>query len=332
VSDFRARFGAQLALAAAALNAPVESDFRARFGAQLALAAAELAGARTPATAAPAGLGGARAPRRFLPGLRPRRLAPGLELADFRVRFGLQLTRAAGELAASRRPLARRVRIGRLPWLTRPVAIALALTAFAGTAFAAVAIWTPLLGNPQYGYNPGAAASAPPQDQLNALAVLRRPQTAADRGTLSQAALTYINDYTTGVRTAYVRLLGTVGDEAFVLVPVEQRDATASTGGTPAESTPLKNALCIYATDSSVGQTYVQCWSLSQITDGVAWAVLNGQLFGLAPDGVATATLSSGALPPQATSVAGNFFVFALPVSGAPPLPGTSLSFTPASS
>jgi hypothetical protein len=330
MSDFRDRFGAQLAAAAAALGAAAEDDFRVRFGAQLATAAAELAGGREPVAAPLArrsGLGRGR--RGGLPRLGERQLAPGLVLADFRARFGLQLARAAGELAANRHRRPAQLRQSRRwPWLTRPVAVGLALTAFAGTAFAAVAIWTPLLGNQQYGYNPGAATSAPPEAQLDALAVLRRPQTDADRGALSQAALTYINDYTSGVRTAYVRLLATVGDTSFVLVPVEERDATAAAGEAPTESTPLANALCVYASDADDGHTGVRCWALADVIDGHAAATFEGQFFGLAPDGATTATLSTGVGPTISAPVSSNFFALALPSNSSPPPMNPSVSFT----
>jgi hypothetical protein len=299
-----------------------------RFGAQLAIASAELAAGRQPLAApAPRRAAFGRGRRRGLPRLPERQLAPGLVLADFRARFGLQLTRAAGELIAGRRRLPARLRSRRWPRLTRPVAVGLALTAFAGTAFAAVAIWTPLLGNPQYGYNPGAASTAPPQAQLDALAVLRRPQTDADRGALSQAALTYINDYTTGVRTAYVRLLGTVGDNAFVLVPVEARDHTDATGGAPIDSAPLKNALCVYASNLATAHTGVRCWSLADVLAGHAAATFDGEFFGLAPDGATAATLSSIGGASSSAPISNNFFALALPASAPPPL-NPSVSFT----
>jgi hypothetical protein len=330
VSDFRDRFGEQLTAAAAALAPAPQADFRARFGAQLAAAAGELAAARAPlgAGAPAAGVRGRDRPR--LPARLRRALAPGLGLgfSDFRVRFGLQLTTAAAELAARGRPRrhpSRRRR--RWPWLTRPVAVGLTLAAFAGTAFAAVAIWTPLLGNPQYGYNPGAATSAPPADQLAALAVLRRPQTDADRGALSAAALTYINDYTKGVRTAYVRLLGTVGSEAFVLVPVEERDAAAPGGTAPTASPPLANALCVYAANASATHEAVACWSLSQVLAATAWAQVDGLLFGLAPDGETSATMISAGGAPISAPIDGNLFVLPLPPTNAPLL-NPSVSFT----
>jgi hypothetical protein len=276
------------------------SDFRDRFGAQLAMAAAELAAARE---------------------------------GDFRVRLGVQLTAAANELAASRavapvgsraRPRRRR----RLPWLTRPIAVALALAAAGGTAFAAVAIWTPLLGNQQYGYNPGASTSAPPQDELNALAVLRRPQTDADRGALTQAALTYINDYTTGVRTAYVRLLATVGGVAYVLVPVEQRDSSGASAGA-VTTAAVPNALCLYAI-SSVGPAEIVggCWSLAEVVSGHAVDVLAGQFVGLAPDGATTATAAFVGAPSQSAPIDQDFFDIPLPSGSIPPPFDPSVTFS----
>lgn len=282
-------------------------DFRDRYGAELARAAAALAAAR------------------------------GVE--DFRARFAASLEAAAVGLAAGssglvvgrsteRRPR-RRGFVVRGRWLARPVAIALAVAAFAGSAFAAVAIWTPLLGTTQYGYNPGAASTPPPADQLAALAVLRRPQSDADRGALSQEALTYINDYTKGVRTAWVRLLATVDGEAFVLVPVEERDATASTGGAPSASAPLRDALCVYAI-ATVGVFAINgaCWSLSEVDAGTASVAFENQFFGLAPDGVTEATLASPGVAPLSAPVAGNFFEIALPRAGGPPPPHPTVTFT----
>ncbi|HEY1774598.1 MAG TPA: hypothetical protein VGG41_00435 [Solirubrobacteraceae bacterium] len=331
MNDFRDRFGDQLEAAAAALAAAgSQADFRTRFGVQLAAAAGELAAAHTPAGAG-APLAGVRQDHRLrLPARARRSLSPrfGLGLSDFRVRFGLQLAAAAAELAGRRLPSThRRRRTARWPWLTRPVVVGLILAAFAGTAFAAVAIWTPLLGNPQYGYSPGAATSAPPADQLAALGVLRRPQTDADRGALSTAALTYINDYTKGVRTAYVRLLATIGGEAFVLVPVEERDAASPGGAAPTASAPLTNAVCVYVADASTTHEHAACWSLAEVLAGTAWAQFDGLFYGLAPDGDSAATLTSVGGTPISAPISSNLFVITLPPSNAPLL-NPSVSFT----
>ena len=100
--------------------------------------------------------------------------------------------------------------------------------------------------------------------KANALAVSgRRPQTDADRGALTQAALTYIKMNTTGVRTADVRLLASSDGESFVLVPVEERKAPPPVGGAPAGAVPLEDPLCVYASGPSLPPVDVFCWSLN---------------------------------------------------------------------
>jgi hypothetical protein len=327
MSDFRDRLGAQLRTASTALAKAGEADFRARLGASLTRAAGELAAARQPL--------GAPAHREWAPllgrlGLQfglPR--VPGLARPDFRARLGLALTRSARELAAARRPIGAPARGGwapRVPRLSRPVAVGLTLSAFAGTAFAAVAIWTPLLGNQQYGYNPGISASAPPADQLAALAVLRRPQSAADQsGALASGALRDINQFTRDVRTDYIRVLAGSGTNGFVLVPVAQRLAVGvngipvSSAGAGTASATVSDALCLYATDA--GAIVVNCYSAAQVIAGTARNEALDQLFGLAPDGVSAVTVTfTGGLTLSAP-VQHNFFDVTLP-SGASPPPG----------
>jgi hypothetical protein len=180
------------------------------------------------------------------------------------------------------------------------------------------------VGNPNGGTNPGLSATAPPAAQLAALAVLRRAQTAADRGPAVQAALVNVNDFTTGVRSGYVRLLETTADGPVVLVPVAERDpTTAGPAGTAAHGA-IADALCVYypVAGTTLGAT-PSCWSTSQLLSGQALAVTDGHVFGLAPDGVdsVTVSVSSGAMPISAP-VAENFFDVALPASAAPPALG----------
>ena len=108
MSDFRHRFGLQLAAASADLLAAHEGDFRARLGVQLTRAAGELAAGRAaPHRAFPARRESAPPVPRPGRAKLKRPFAPGLSLLDFRGRFGVQLTRAAGELAAGRGSLGR---------------------------------------------------------------------------------------------------------------------------------------------------------------------------------------------------------------------------------
>jgi hypothetical protein len=310
MSDFRDRFGIQLAAASAALVAADGSDFRVRFGLQLTQAAGELAAARRPLAAL---AGRERAPR--LPRLgfprAPRPLARILALGDFRERFGLQLTRAAGELAAARRGLAAaperrawglRVPRALIPRLSRPIIVGLSLTAFAGTAVAALALWTPVLGDSRFGEAPPTiSASAPPADQLAALGVLRREQSPADRsGALATGALRAINASSSGVRTNYIRVLaGGSASSGFVLVPVaERRPSLVSPAAIP-------DALCLYAAQS--GAFAVNCYTLAQVRSGAARNVAFGQVFGLAPDGVTAVTITAAGVAVSAP-VQNNFF------------------------
>jgi hypothetical protein len=327
MSDFRDRFGLQLAAASAALVAADGSDFRVRFGLQLTQAAGELAAARRPLAAL---AGRERAPR--LPRLgfppAPRPLARILALGDFRERFGLQLTRAAGELAATRRGLAAaperrawglRVPRALIPRLSRPIIVGLSLTAFAGTAVAALALWTPVLGDSRFGEAPPTiSASAPPADQLAALGVLRREQSPADRsGALATGALRAINASSSGVRTNYIRVLaGGSASSGFVLVPVaERRPSLVSPAAIP-------DALCLYAAQS--GAFAVNCYTLAQVRSGAARNVAFGQVFGLAPDGVTAVTITAAGVAVSAP-VQNNFFDATLPAG---PIASPTVTFS----
>jgi hypothetical protein len=201
------------------------------------------------------------------------------------------------------------------PLVRRPLLTALAFAAVAGTATGA-SIWLPTLGDQRYGDNPGVSASSPPQAELDALAVLSRPQTDADRGAMTEAVLADINSATKGVRTSYVRLLAGAGDNAFVLVPVVERDSLSVDGGPPS-APPLRDALCVYAAVQPT--TSAQCWSLAQVLSGAAFAQLGDQLFGLAPDGAVAANVTVAGGQTLTASVQNNFFDVSLPQTGGLP-------------
>jgi hypothetical protein len=309
VSDFRGRVHRQLSVASRRLAASTSrQDLRARLGAQLTVAATALA-ARD---------------------------------GDMRVRFGIQLGAAAGALAGAhagsdpRVPRRARARAGSAPIprraahpiaalgahrlrLRHPVAVGLALVAFAGAATAAT-IWLPELGNPDFSYSPGVETAAPPADQLAALGVLRRPQTEADRSG-SEAALHDVNEFATGVRTAYVRVLGSTANGPAVLVPVASRTGAPGLAG-------RRDALCLYypvvgAAPNGAGTNAAPaCWSTQQVSLGKAWASSTDHIFGLVPDGVTSVTVTNGDASAQGT-VSSNFFDVVVPgvTAGSPPPP-----------
>jgi hypothetical protein len=270
------------------------SDFRDRFGMELDAAARRLAGERT----------------------------------DFRTRFAVSLADAAAALAPAPAPggAPRRGRLGglRLPRVAHPLALALSLTVLAGAA-AAASIWLPQLGNPEYGYNPGVEQSPPPADQLASLGVLRTAQTAADRGAAGTGVLTYVNNFAHGVRTGYIRLLAQDATATYLLIPVAHRDAG------PTSPDGIDNALCVYAepASSTTGGPELQCFTLAEVDAARATAAVFGDiLFGLAPDGVSSVTVTVPGAAPLTVPVTRNFFEVILPAPAQPTIGPPTVTFS----
>ena len=259
----------------------------------------------------------------------------GMSGADFRARLGVSLTQALVELNSSRQEAALSSAVAAVPPLShqrpvlrhafrfrKPIAIGVALLSVGGAGAAASSLWLSPSGNPLYGFNPGLTESAPPAAQLSALSVLRRAQTASDRGPGVQAALTDVNNFTTGIRSNYVRVLGATSSGPVVLVPVQTRNAAASQ---PA----IQDALCLYYPVSVPGlSNNVSCWSTAQVLAGQAFAGLAAHEFGVVPDGVNAVNVSLGSWA-KSVPVTGNYFDVSLPVAGGGNLP-TNLPSTPA--
>ena len=109
-----------------------------------------------------------------------------------------------------------------------------------GSALAATTPWQPQVGDQRRGH-PTLSSSPVPSDQLAALAVLRRAQSSADRGSQVQAVLRLIGSEVSGVRLAGVRLLATRADGAIVLVPLERESLPHMAG----PSSSRHNLLCV---------------------------------------------------------------------------------------
>jgi hypothetical protein len=328
--DFRDRLSFQLAAAAAELlpgHAPtiapadrrggeLAADFRDRFGGQLAAAAGTLAAADRAGAGAPA-----RA--RIIPWPVPA------GRGDFRARLGLQLAACAGALAEERereratnrrRPRLAGARASALlPRLARPLAVTIALTGLAGAATAS-SLWLAPVGKHDGGVNPGLSATPPPAAQLDALAVLRAPQSASDRGPGVLTELEDVNNFTTGVRSNYVRVLEKTANGPVVLVPVAERRAVAAGVAGAGGRDAIADALCVYYPVSGAGAlgSSPDCWSTAALLAGHAISSADGHLFGLAPDGVESVAIAlGGASAPVSATVADNFFDAQLPPSGA---------------
>lgn len=202
-----------------------------------------------------------------------------------------------------------------------------AVLAASGVAGAATSLWNPQVGD---GSDPSSIArDAPPQTQLDALGVLRRAQTDADRGGDSEYTLKFFGSLR-GVRLDYVRLLGTqAGGAGYVLVsagsegvdgiPAQIRALKARRAGRTAPASP-KDPLCLFARDP-LGGGGVSCFNLQQILDGRAvmgMSPARGPLtqFGLVPDGV-TQVRVGGSPDAPVVDVHDNFFEVTTPFEDA---------------
>ena len=199
--------------------------------------------------------------------------------------------------------------------MRRRLIIVLLLLLAAGTAVAATGIWRPILGNTHYRPLPTISGAPPPAAQLAILGVLRRPQTAADRGAATLRQLQYATG--TGVRTDYIRLLRRLpGGGAAVLEPVARLPAPPGPP-VPASVLPRVNALCVIYS-APAGSAARACFSTRQVLDGLATASAGNQYFGLVPDGVTSVTLHTSGGGSAAAPVTGNFFVVTIPPGGFP--------------
>jgi hypothetical protein len=129
-----------------------------------------------------------------------------------------------------------------------------------GAVAAAIGLWNPQLGDAHRG-QPTSSVSPPPADQLADFAVLRRAPTSADQGAQSEYALKLLDPSFHGVRTAYVRLVGSETGGGYVLIPVESY--------TPVDGTSETNALCLFARDPVDGGG-LSCYTTEQILRGQA--------------------------------------------------------------
>lgn len=208
-----------------------------------------------------------------------------------------------------------------------------AIVGVGGVATAATGLWSPQIGDGSVA--PSVAHGAPPEAQLNALGVLRRPQTDADRGENSEYTLKFFGNLR-GVRLGYVRLLGTeAGGAGYVLVPAAsegtdgvrarlralkaQHDAGAAAAPPKDPLSAAKDPLCLFARDPSRSGGGVNCFSLQQVLDGRASmgrSPARGPLtqFGLVADKVAQVRAGSGPTAPV-VDVRDNFFEITTPVA-----------------
>lgn len=174
------------------------------------------------------------------------------------------------------------------------VLIAAGTVGLAGTAAAALH-WAPELGDsPQHA--PAQSESPVPATQQAALGVLRREQTAQDRGADVERQLRFLSrTESRGIRMGAIRRLASshLPGRAVVLIPHESFGEEETARGDL-----LRDPLCVsFPAQQSrrLDSSAFSCWSLAQILkkDAVAVGVGSNRafLFGLVPDGVESVTV-----------------------------------------
>lgn len=138
-------------------------------------------------------------------------------------------------------------RARRRPWWRRTprgVVLGVGVAAATGTALAASGVlgpWRPELGNGDRA-RPTIAVASVPASQRAVLAVLRRPQTEADRAPGVRRVLrTLGRREIDGIHTDAIRVLRRDADGLTVLVPVDR----AGPARPPGPAAPLRHVLCL---------------------------------------------------------------------------------------
>lgn len=200
----------------------------------------------------------------------------------------------------------RRARLFRTGMLSSVAAVSIG-----GAAVAGQALWGPVLGR-EDGNRPTASGTPVPAEQRDLLGVLRRDQTAADRGATAREALAAATRRYRGVRLADVRLLraGSGSVPSLLLVPVADLEPVAGAGAGG------KDALCVV---SSTGgeEAGVQCHSVADLEAGRVTGGVGGQVWGVVPDAVSTVVVADRSGRDRTIAVEGN--AFTLQASTVPP-------------
>ncbi|WP_210491897.1 hypothetical protein [Patulibacter sp. SYSU D01012] len=155
-----------------------------------------------------------------------------------------------------------------------------AVVGASGVAVGAGALWGPILGH-EDGNRPTSSATPAPSAQVQLLSVLRRPQTAADRGPDARAVLRAATARYGGLRTDTVRRVGTLPDgRSIVLLSVERLAPRVD-----AAPQAQRDALCLYLVRrTTVSQS--NCVSVGAVEQGRASLITADAAAAVVPDGV----------------------------------------------
>jgi hypothetical protein len=155
-----------------------------------------------------------------------------------------------------------------------------------GVAVPALAItqpWRPILGRGPGGAPLGISQTPVPGDAVSALALLRRPQDAADRGPITQQLLRGVGQEFAGVRLNSVRLVTLAPGHHAVVISAEAigRPAAGQIDG--------RNPICLVWSYGGV------CGPASGVQTTGIFGTAGPEVLGIVPDGVASVKLTFAA-------------------------------------
>lgn len=220
-------------------------------------------------------------------------------------------------------------------WRRRPIVLApLAVVLIAAPATAAIGgLWSPDVppaapmtttiatsaATPAAPCPPSSSRDAtgtPPANVRNVLAVLRTPQTAADRAGQAFAK----RDDRIRVATAFIRLLGTdASGERQWIAPAQQNSATPSGTGDCSTSTERSWTLMTFSARGGGGAGDAATLMRRGAIGSSGASDRESTVTGIAPDGVAEVSVSYDGSAPRTWPVRRNFFSYrvALPADRA---------------
>lgn len=212
---------------------------------------------------------------------------------------------ASDQMVARQRRRTQRFRLGLMT--------SAAVVTLGGGAVASQSLWAPLVGW-EDGNRPSLSREPAPAAQGALFGILRRDQTAGDRGAAARAALATMSGRYAGVKVSAVRVVPDGRGASSVLVPVSTvRGATASPSAKSASTATTRgDALCLHAIyDGSGGPGGRGCFSTAEIGAGAGVLPAGNTVRGVVPDGVARVRLS-GKRGPVDAPVRDNVFVASL--------------------
>jgi hypothetical protein len=187
------------------------------------------------------------------------------------------LVLASDQMVARQRRRTQRFRLGLMT--------SAAVVTLGGGAVASQSLWAPLLGW-EAGDRPSVSREAAPAAQGDRLDVLRRDQTAVDRGPAARGVLQAMSGRYAGVKVDAVRVVPDGRGAYSVLVPVSLVQRRASESDRDSRIAAVGDALCLQVVVGVETGGTRRCFTSADLAGGAALLLGADAARGVAVDGV----------------------------------------------